>query len=103
MAFPLADYKRFPEWTAALNEATDGKFGLCISGHSHKLDYAEAGTETKTDYPVVRGSLRSDYRLEGEGVDPAAFTGTAIECKDGKITVSFTNSRHEVLETINVN
>ena len=103
MAFPLADYKRFPEWTAALNEATDGKFDLCISGHSHKLDYAEAGTETKTDYPVVRGSLRSDYRLEGEGVDPAAFTGTAIECKDGKITVSFTNSRHEVLEAINVN
>lgn len=103
MAFPLSDYERFPEWTAQLNEATNGKFDLCISGHSHKLDFAEAGTETCTDYPVIRGSLRSNYRTEGEGVDPAAFTGTAIECKDGKITAMFTNAKGEVRQTIAVN
>ena len=103
MAFALADYERFPEWTARLNATTDGKFDLAICGHSHILDYAEAGSGTKTDYPVVRGSLRSNYRTSGEGVDPAAFTGTAIECIDGKITCKFTNAKGEVLREIAVN
>ena len=104
MAFALSDYERFPDWTAELNALTSGgKFDVCLSGHSHKLDYAEAGTGTKTDYPVLRGSLRSDNRTEGEGVNPAAFTAAAIECSDGKITAKFTNSRHEVLREIAVN
>ena len=104
MAFALSDYERFPDWSAELNALTSGgKFDVCLSGHSHKLDYAEAGTGTKTDYPVLRGSLRSDNRTEGEGVNPAAFTAAAIECTDGKITAKFTNSRHEVLREIAVN
>lgn len=104
MAFPLSDYERFPDWTEALNRlTTGGKFDVCLSGHSHKLDFAEAGTETKTDYPVVRGSLRSNNRTEGEGVSPSAFTGTAIECVDGKITVKFTNSKGQALAEYAVN
>ena len=77
--------------------ATDGKFDLCISGHSHVLDYAEAKTDTRTSYPVIRGSLRSDSRTSGESVWPGHFTGTAIECKDRKITARFTNSKSDVL------
>ena len=97
MAFALSDYERFPEWRDELVAATDGKFDLCISGHSHVLDYAEAKTDTRTSYPVIRGSLRSDSRTSGESVWPGHFTGTAIECKGGKITARFTNSKGDVL------
>lgn len=103
MAFPLSDYERFPEWTEELTAATDGKFDVCISGHSHLLDYAEAGTETRTSYPVVRGSIRNDHRMNGEGVNPFAFTGTAIECADGKINVKFTNNKHKILQEFSIN
>ena len=102
MAFALADYERFPEWRDELVAATDGKFDVCISGHSHILDYAEAGTGTRTSWPIIRGSLRSNKRESGESVWPYHFTGTAIECKDGKITAWFTNSNGEVLREINV-
>lgn len=102
MAFALADYERFPEWRDKLVAATDGKFDLCISGHSHLLDYAEAGTGTRTSYPVLRGSHRSNNLEKGESVWPGHFTGTAIECRDGKITAWFTNSDGEVLREINV-
>ncbi len=102
MAFPLVSYERFPEWTERLIAATDGKFDLCVSGHSHLLDYAEAGTGTRTDYPVIRGSHRSNRAEQGEGVDPAAFSGTAIECRDGSITAKFTNAKGRVLGTVRV-
>lgn len=102
MAFGLADYKRFPDWTQKLNSLTDGKFDLCVSGHSHRLHFAEAGTDTLTSYPIIRGSIRSDHRTDGEGVFPFTFTGTAIECIDGHITAKFTNSKHEVLQEISV-
>lgn len=103
MAFALDDYARFPEWTERLNTATNGKFDLCISGHSHLLEYSEAGTGTRTDYPIVRGAVRSNSLNVGDGVSPWAFSGTAIECKDGKITATFTNAKGEVLQEIHVN
>ena len=102
MAFALSDYERFPEWRDELVAATDGKFDLCISGHSHILDYADAGTGTRTSYPVVRGSIRSNDRTSGESVWPGHFTGTAIECKNGSITAKFTNSDGDVLREIAV-
>ncbi len=102
MAFALSDYNRFPEWTEELIATTDGMFDLCISGHSHKLDYAEAGTDTNTSYPVLRGSIRSNTRSSGEGVLPTAFTGTAIECKDGSITAWFTNSKGNIVREISI-
>ncbi len=102
MAFALSDYKRFPEWTQELVELTDEKYDLCISGHSHVLSYSQAETETTTSYPVIRGSIRSNTRTRGEGVDPSAFTGTAIECIGGNITAMFTNSKGEVRDTIQI-
>ena len=102
-AFALADYERFPDWTEQLVGATDGKFDLCISGHSHVLDYAEAGAATRTDYPVIRGSHRSNRLEKGEGVSAAEFSGTAIECEDGKISAAFTNAKGKVLQTITIN
>ena len=102
MAFPLSDYERFPEWTEELTAATDGRFDVCISGHSHVLDYAEAGTETRTSYPVIRGSIRSNRRTSGEGVNPFEFTGTAIECTGGNMNVKFTNSNREVLQEFSI-
>lgn len=102
MPFALADYSRFPEWRDELVEATDGKFDVCISGHSHLLDYAEAGTGTRTSYAVIRGSHRSNFLDGSESIWPGHFTGTAIECKDGKITAWFTNSKGEVLREIAV-
>ncbi|MCD8040577.1 MAG: metallophosphoesterase [Clostridia bacterium] len=102
MGFALSDYSRFPEWTAELIEATDGKYDLCLSGHTHVTDYSPAGTATKTSYPVIRGSIRSNTRASGEGVDPAAFTGTALTCVNGSITAMFTNSKGEVRSTIAV-
>lgn len=103
MAFALADYERFPDWTEQLVGATDGKFDLCISGHSHVLDYAEAGAATRTDYPVIRGSHRSNRLEKGEGVSAGEFSGTAIECSGGKVTAAFTNAKGEALQTIAVN
>ena len=102
MAFPLSDYERFPEWTEELTAATDGRFDVCISGHSHVLDYAEAGTETRTSYPVIRGSIRSNRRTSGEGVNPFEFTGTAIECTGGNMNVKFTISNREVLQEFSI-
>lgn len=102
MAFPLSDYERFPEWTEELTAATDGRFDVCISGHSHVLDYAEAGTETRTSYPVIRGSIRSNRRTSGEGVNPFEFTGTAIECTGGNMNVKFTNSNREALQEFTI-
>ncbi|MCD7728951.1 MAG: metallophosphoesterase [Clostridia bacterium] len=102
MAFALADYNRFPEWTEELNAYTDGYYDLCISGHSHVLDYAEAQTGTKMSYPVIRGSIRSNTRVRGEGVDISAFTGTAIVCENGGITAMYTNSKGIVRDTITI-
>lgn len=102
MAFPLSDYERFPEWTEELTAATDGRFDVCISGHSHVLDYAEAGTETRTSYPVIRGSIRSNRCTSGESVNPFEFTGAAIECTGGNMNVKFTNSNREVLQEFTI-
>ncbi len=98
MAFALTNYSNYPEWTNELINATNGKFDVLISGHSHILDYAEATIETNTSYPAIRGSIRSNNRYSGEGVSPTTFTGTAIECIDGSITAKFTNAKGKVLE-----
>lgn len=102
MPFALTEYTSFPEWTKQLAAATAGKFDLCISGHSHLLDYTEAGEGTRADYPVLRGSIRSDYRAKGEGISPYQFTGTALECAGGTLRARFTNSKGEVLREISI-
>ena len=45
----------------------------------------------------MRGSIRSNKYADKEGISPFEFTGTAIELKDGKITLKFINAKKEVL------
>ena len=49
-------------------------------------------------YPVLRGSIRSNRYADREGVSPAEFTGTAIEIKDGKINIKFTNAKKQIMK-----
>lgn len=103
IAFPLSGYqsekKFWHEWARELVELTNGKARLALCGHSHKVDLADVGTwdNAVADYPVLRGSIRSNKYFDKEGVSPFEFTGTAIELKDGKINIKFTNAKKNVL------
>lgn len=103
MAYPLSGYLRekcpWHEWAKELVALTSGKTQLAICGHSHKTDFATAGSSDNmlADFPVLRGSIRSDKYPDKEGVSPFEFTGTAIELKDRKIIMKFTNSDKKVL------
>ncbi len=102
MAYALSEHSRFPEFADKIVEVTNDKFDLCISGHVHILEFEQTGTKASTSYPVIRGSHCSNRLEEGEGVSLGEFTGTAIECVNGKITASFTNAKGEVLKTMTV-
>ena len=103
IAFPLSGYqsekKFWHEWARELVDLTNYKADFAICGHSHKLDFANAGTSDNAvaSYPVVRGSIRSNKHFDTEGVSPLEFTGTAIEIKDGKLVFKFTNAKKQVL------
>ncbi|MDE6441862.1 MAG: metallophosphoesterase [Clostridia bacterium] len=107
MAYPLSGYVsdncHWSGWAKELISLTDGA-DLALCGHSHKTDYAEVGTwdNAIANYPVLRGSIRSNRYSDREGVSPAEFTGTAIEIKDGKINVKFTNTKKQILKEFNV-
>jgi hypothetical protein len=106
MAYPLKGYTSescsWNEWARELISLTDSQAKLAVCGHSHKLDYAlpaEGGDNNLSSYPVLRGSLRSNDSYQVEGISPLTFTGTAIECKGGNITMQFTNAKGKVLKT----
>ena len=83
-----------------------------IAGHSHKTVVYEAkgtkedeeGKKLKNlaDFPVILGSLRNDVNMKYETLFGYEFTGTAIEINNDGITISFTNSMHQVNETHNL-
>ena len=73
------------------------------SSSSAAVSSPEAGAATRTDYPVIRGSHRSNRLEKGEGVSAGEFSGTAIECSGGNVTAAFTNAKGEALQTIAVN
>lgn len=102
MAYPLSGYQKescaWSDFARALTKLTR-RADLALCGHSHKLDVAlpNEGENSTADFPVVRGSLRSNSSFDKEGVSPFAFTGTAIEIKDGKVNIKFTNAKKQVL------
>lgn len=103
MAYPLSGYQAekcaWHDWAKELVDLTCGKTQLAICGHSHKTDYAEVGTADNAvaSYPVLRGSIRSNKYADKEGVSPFEFTGCAIELKDKKVNIKFTNANKKVL------
>lgn len=103
MAYPLSGYQAekcaWHGWAGELVSLTNGKTQLAICGHSHRTIYEDVGTADNAvaDYPVLRGSIRSNKYADKEGVSSFEFTGTAIELKDGKVTMKFTNAKHTVL------
>lgn len=103
MAFPLSGYVSekclWHDWARELVSKTEQRAQLSLCGHSHKTDFAAAGAEDNAlaDYPVVRGSIRSNAYSDKEGISPFQFTGTALELKDGKINVKFTNANKKAL------
>lgn len=107
MAYPLSGYVsekcRWSGWAKELITLTDGA-DLALCGHSHKTDYAGVGTfdNAIANYPVLRGSIRSNRYSDREGVSPAEFTGTAIEIKDGNIIVKFTNAKKQIMGEFNI-
>ena len=104
MAYPLSGYQEekcsWHEWARELVTLTAGKADLGLFGHSHKTDFTPFGTPDNAvaDFPVLRGALRSNKYADREGVSPFEFTGTAIELKEGKITIRFTNAKGKVLD-----
>ncbi|MDE6868246.1 MAG: metallophosphoesterase [Clostridia bacterium] len=103
MAYPLSGYQAascsWHGWARELVELTEGKTRLALCGHSHKTDYIEPGDpdNAKASYPVLRGSIRSNKYPDKEGISPLEFTGTALEIKDGKVMIKFTNANKKVL------
>ena len=103
IAYPLSGYVAgkylWSDWARELVSFTKEKAQLALCGHSHKIDFAAADTADNAlaDYPVVRGSIRSNAYADKEGISPFQFTGTALEFKDGKINVKFTNAKGKVL------
>ena len=105
MPYPLSGYAgRWNGWAQELIELTSGKADFALCGHSHKTIYTPDGTDDNAiaDYPVVRGSIRSNKYHDKEGVSPFEFTGTAIEIIGGEVTVKFTNAKKQVLETYEI-
>ncbi len=103
IAYPLSGYIsdscHWNEWARELTALTSGA-QLAVCGHSHRTDFQfKTDDNPIADYPVLRGSLRSNVRAYGEGVSPFEFTGTAIEIIDGSINIKFTNAKKQVLET----
>lgn len=94
----LADSCAWNWWAKELITLTGGA-DLALCGHSHRIDYQDASNgENSAPYPVVRGSLRSNTRVHGEGVSNFEFTGTAIEIKDGVVNIKFTNAKKKVVD-----
>lgn len=103
MAYPLSGYLSekcaWSDFANGLISLTQGA-DLAVCGHSHRTDFKRVGEDDNTlaDYPVLRGSIRSNSRSHGEGVSSLAFTGTAIEIKDGTVNIRFTNAKKQVLK-----
>ena len=103
MAYPLSGYQSekcaWHEFARELVELTDVDFALC--GHSHRTDATLPATPDNAvaDFPVIRGSIRSNRYPDKEGVSPFEFTGTAIEIVGGEVTFKFTNAKKQVLGT----
>ena len=103
IAFPLSGYIsdscHWNKWARELTALTAGA-QLAVCGHSHRTDFQfETDDNPIADYPVLRGSLRSNNRAYGEGVSPFEFTGAAIEIIDGNVNIKFTNAKKQVLGT----
>ncbi len=109
MAYPLSGYQEescgWHDWAKELVELTNGKTDLAICGHSHRTDFIKPGTEDNkiADFPVLRGSLRSNKFGDREGVSPNEFTGTAIEIIGDKINIKYTNSKNVVMQEFTLN
>lgn len=107
MSYPLSGYLdehcAWHDWAKQLVDLTKGKTDLLLSGHSHRADIhmPNLGENLIADYPVLRGSLRSDKFTDREGVSPNEFIGTAIEINGNQINIKFTNSKHKVIKEIN--
>ena len=103
MAFPLSGYVaetcHWGGWARELVSLT-AHTDLALCGHSHRTDLNLTGTPDNAiaPYPVLRGSIRSNRYADREGVSPAEFTGTAIEIKDGKINIKFTNAKKQIMK-----
>lgn len=106
MSYPLSGYLdehcSWHDWAKELVELTNGKTDLLISGHSHRADFHPVNSEENkfANYPVLRGSLRSNKYTDREGVSPNEFTGTAIEINGTNISIKFTNAKHECKKEI---
>ena len=103
MAYPLSGYlSEKCQWSDFANELVKLTQGadLAVCGHSHCTDFKLAGGDDNAvaDYPVLRGSIRSNSRSYGEGVSALAFTGTAIEIKGGAVNIAFTNAKKQVIK-----
>lgn len=102
IAYPLSGYqsekKSWSGWARELARLTAEKAQLALCGHSHKTDFTEQDTTDNAvvGFPVVRGSIKSNKYPDRAGVSPFEFTGTAIELKDGKISIKFTNAKKQV-------
>lgn len=106
MSYPLSGYQNencsWHDWAKELVDLTNGKTDLLLSGHSHRADIHMPNSEENkvADYPVLRGSLRSNKYTDREGVSPNEFTGTAIEINGSKINIKFVNANHSVQKEI---
>lgn len=81
----------FDRWTAELNRIG---IDLMLSGHCHRLDYAEAGTVTygtvMPGYPVAIGS-------QIDRKDLSSYVGTALIIGSETVTVRYTDLDMQVL------
>jgi predicted phosphodiesterase len=103
----------YKDWTAALNEIG---VDVLLSGHTHRLRYIPKGYKAtiaestdapaprpiqfvcETNFPIILGSCRTDDPTV-RGNQDGGFTGTAIKITDEQIKVSFTNSKHECIQS----
>lgn len=95
----------YNEWTKKLNEIG---IDVMLTGHCHRIQYLERGhfaDESKTvpSFPVVIGAKMSDYP-PNPAVDPEnEFTASAFEFYPcGKIRLDTTNSKKEIISTIEI-
>lgn len=98
VAYGIRRDRYFPETSARIIELTERmNVDMLLTGHIHKTEFHYGGAAGNyADYPVVAGSVRSDEYADKESISAHAFTGTALEITDDRITVMFTNSNGEV-------
>lgn len=87
----------FNEWTAMLSQMN---IDIMLSGHKHKIyvkkSVAVNGVISDQRFPVVVGSTSNVEVTEGIRTR-VEYTGTAMEIKDGTITINFTDTSKNIV------